>query len=257
MNHVSLFTGSGIPCLAAASVGMTTVAMCENDPACCYALRRLWPEAILFDDVRTADWSQVPMPVFMLDAGVPCQPVSTAGKQKGDKDERWLWPETIRAVRELRPRWLLFENPSAIILHGLERIVAELEDLGYEFFPKGPDGRFTPLRVGAWAVGAPHKRDRVWIVARRQGDGRGQGRTRGSDSGDEGQRELALQDVADRQRQQRNERANGDGTWERGHTGLADPIGNLCGRGGDESERGQEGRTAAGRTGEAQSLIHI
>lgn len=159
LTHVGLFEGSGIPSLAAAACGIKTVAYSEVDPACCFCLARLWPEAVNVGDVKTADWSQVPHPVFILTAGVPCQPVSTAGKQKGANDERWLWPETIRAVRDIRPAWLLFENPSAIILHGLERIVAELEGFGYEFIPKGPDGRFTPLRVGAWAVGAPHKRD--------------------------------------------------------------------------------------------------
>ena len=225
LTHVSLFTGSGIPCLAAASVGIRTVAMCENDPACCYALRKLWPDAMLFDDVKTADWSKVPQPVFILDAGVPCQPVSTAGKQKGDKDDRWLWPETIRAVRELRPAWLLFENPRAIVLHGLDRIVDELEREGYEFLPKGRNGRYAPLCIGADDIGAPHRRKRVWIVAH-----------------DSSER------CGTRWRNTTGKRSGG-GKPDQPCREMADPIGNLCGRGGDESERGPEGGTAAGRAG--------
>lgn len=165
LTHVGLFEGSGIPSLCAKMSGFRTIAQCENDPCCLYALKNMWPNILHYGDVKTADWNAIKERVTLLTAGVPCQPVSVAGKQLGEKDERWLWPDTIRAVRSLRPAWLLFENPPAIILHGLERIVAELESIGYEFIPKGDDGNFTPLRIGAWAVGATHKRDRVWIVA--------------------------------------------------------------------------------------------
>lgn len=164
LTHVGLFEGSGIPSLCAKNAGFTTIAQCESDPCCLYCLKRLWPDAIHYGDVRTADWEQIKEPTTLLTAGVPCQPVSCAGKQMGEKDERWLWPDTIRAVRELRPSWVVFENPPTIRLHGLERIVAELEDFGYIFIPKSPLGDFTPLQIGAHAVGAPHKRERVWIV---------------------------------------------------------------------------------------------
>lgn len=171
LTHVGLFEGSGIPSLCAKNAGFKTIAQCENDPCCLYCLKRLWPDAIHYSDVRTADWEQIKEPTTLLTAGVPCQPVSCAGKQMGEKDERWLWPDTIRAVRELRPSWVVFENPPTIRLHGLERIVAELEDCGYIFIPKSPLGDFTPLQVGAEHVGAPHKRHRVWIVAHRPRDG--------------------------------------------------------------------------------------
>lgn len=164
LTHVGLFEGSGIPSYIAECCGMKAVAWCESDLCCQYCLAKLFPGAIGFSDVRTADWSNIPQPVTLLTAGVPCQPVSVAGKQKGREDERWLWPDTIRAIESIRPSWIVLENPPAIRLHGLERIAADLEGIGYDLIPKGRDGRFTPLCVGAWAVGAPHKRDRVWIV---------------------------------------------------------------------------------------------
>ena len=214
--HVSLFTGSGIPCLAAKNAGFETVAVCESDPACQYALRKLWPEAILFEDVKTADWSKVTGPIDLLDAGVPCQPVSTAGKQLGDKDERWLWPATIRAVRALMPRFVVFENPCAIILHGLERIVAEMETLGYDFLPKDEAGNFTPLVVGAWNVGAPHRRNRVWIVGKFSDAASGGQRTDGPARGGERYVDECGESVANSSRQSRQQRAERDGVGERG-----------------------------------------
>ena len=96
----------------------------------------------------------------LLTAGVPCQPASVAGKRTGTEDDRWLWDETLRIVAEAQPRWVLFENPTGLLsLQGgvpFENVLSRLEGEGYEVFP--------PLVLPACAVGAPHRRDRVWIV---------------------------------------------------------------------------------------------
>jgi DNA (cytosine-5)-methyltransferase 1 len=103
-------------------------------------------------------------PIIVITAGVPCQPASVAGKRKGKKDDRWLWPETFDVVRAIKPDWCLFENVPGIL--ALERgvvfdnLLSELEGIGYEV---------QTFVIPACAVNAPHRRDRVWIVAHSQG----------------------------------------------------------------------------------------
>lgn len=107
------------------------------------------------------------MSAWLLTAGVPCQPASVAGKRKGAADDRWLWPQTLAVVEDGAYEWLLFENPTGILSlnDGLEfeRICAALESKGYEV---------QPLVIPACAVGAPHRRDRVWIIAHCDQNGR-------------------------------------------------------------------------------------
>jgi DNA (cytosine-5)-methyltransferase 1 len=245
MNHLSLFSGSGIGSLAAAACGIRTVAHAENDPACCYCLERLWPDTYLFRDVRDVTAESIRRlalgEIDIISGGFPCQDLSTAGRGAGIEGSRsGLWREMFRVISEVRPRWILVENVPAIKVRGIDRVLAPLARIGYTCWP---------CVVGAWAVGAPHKRDRVWIVARYQGDGRGQGRTRGSDSSDQGQREFALQDrlanaAQQRRRQGRREPINSNdnrtGKITRGgeETGLADPVGNLCGSGDARQDAG-------------------
>jgi DNA (cytosine-5)-methyltransferase 1 len=101
-------------------------------------------------------------PVFILTGGVPCQPASRAGKQRGCEDDRWLWQETIRVLAEVRPTWALFENPPGIGDVGLAGILSEVEACGYEVRVVG---------VPACAVGSPQIRMRYWIVAHRNEQG--------------------------------------------------------------------------------------
>jgi DNA (cytosine-5)-methyltransferase 1 len=108
--------------------------------------------------------------VWLLTGGVPCQPVSCAGKRKGAADDRWLWPEALRVLGEVRPAWCLFENPSGIGGMGLNGIVADMEGQGYSV---------RVFSIPACAVNAPHKRERYWIVARRIGESVGNGREAG------------------------------------------------------------------------------
>lgn len=164
MRNLSLFTGSGIGDLAAKQAGIETVAQCENDPACQYALRKLWPECHLFEDVRDVTVDALRrsgcLPIDIISGGFPCTDISTAGKGAGLRGKQsGLWFEMLRVVAEVRPRFVLAENVPALRSRGADTVLAGLEAEGYTCWP---------VVVGSWAVGAPHKRDRVWIVAHAQ-----------------------------------------------------------------------------------------
>lgn len=161
MKHLDLFSGIGGFALAAswAWPRHEVVAFCEKDPFCRQVLRKHWPTAPIVEDIRNLDGSDYAN-VDLLTGGFPCQPASTAGKRGGTEDDRWLWPEMLRVIRQARPRFVLGENvPGLVSLDdGLvfERVLLDLEDAGYEAWP---------LVIPACGVGAPHRRDRVWIVA--------------------------------------------------------------------------------------------
>ena len=170
MNHLSLFSGSGIGTLAAAEVGIRTVAHAENDPACRYCLERLWPDARLFRDVRdvTAESVADLGPIDIISGGFPCTDISTAGKGAGlgteeEPTRSGLWYEFARVIRETQPTWLLIENVPALRVRGGDRVCEDLEAMAYEW---------EAVVVGADDVGAPHRRKRVWIVAHREVIGR-------------------------------------------------------------------------------------
>lgn len=131
----------------------------EIDRDACKVLERHFPGVPNLGDLTAVDWSNVE-PVDVLCAGPPCQPVSAAGKRKGHDDERWLWPDVLRAVEHMRPRWLVFENPPGIA-PWLPAILCRLAGLGYV-------GRYG--RVRASHVGACHRRERVFVVAHAHGD---------------------------------------------------------------------------------------
>src|SRR3990172_200606 len=132
MNHLSLFSGSGIGTLAAAACGIRTVAHAENDPACCYCLERLWPGVRLFRDVRdvTAESVADLGTIDLIDGGFPCTDISMAGKGAGLGTEEnptrsGLWYEFARVIREVRPRFVLVENTPALRLRGADRVLAD------------------------------------------------------------------------------------------------------------------------------------
>ncbi|MBU2395729.1 MAG: DNA cytosine methyltransferase [Gammaproteobacteria bacterium] len=158
LTHIDLFTGIGGFTLACHWNGIQTDVMCEIDERCRQFLERTWPGIPIIPDIREFDGSRW-RGRFLLTGGVPCQPASRAGKQRGKDDDRWLWPETLRIVSEARPHWVLFENPLGIDDVGLGGILADLEAQGYEVAP--------PLIIPACAVNAPQLRKRYWIVGHR------------------------------------------------------------------------------------------
>jgi DNA (cytosine-5)-methyltransferase 1 len=264
VNHLSLFSGSGIGTLAAKAAGIVTVANAENDPACCYCLERLWPDARLFRDVRdvTAESVSDLGPIDIISGGFPCQDVSTAGKGEGLGTEEsptrsGLWYEFARIIRETRPAWLLIENVPALRVRGGDRVCEDLESMAYEW---------EAVVVGADDVGAPHRRKRVWIVGRLAhadtSTGSAESQQQASGSRRKARTRRGSQPVgsselghAPRNDERRAPVAAMHGAGESagrssGGSGLADSIGELCGRGGNDSERGPQGGTAVGRAGE-------
>ena len=162
MTHASLFSGVGGFDLAAEWAGWTNMFNCEIDPFCRRVLAYHFPNAVQYEDIRTTDFTVWRGRIDVLTGGFPCQPFSVAGKRKGTDDDRYLWPEMLRAIREIRPRWVVGENVRGFVNWSegmvLDTVFADLEAIGYEV---------QPFILPACAVGAPHRRDRVWIVAHR------------------------------------------------------------------------------------------
>lgn len=156
MNVLSLFSGIGGIDLGLERAGMRIVAQCEIDPFCRAVLAKHWPDIPRFDDVRELHAESLPR-VDLIAGGFPCQDVSAAGKGAGIGGARsGLWKEMARLIAECRPAWVLVENVPALRTRGADRVLADLEAIGYDAWP---------MVVGAHHVGAPHRRNRVWIVA--------------------------------------------------------------------------------------------
>lgn len=160
MKHVDLFSGLGGFALAAHANKIKTVCFCEKDEKCRAFLSKAWPGITIHDDIKTFDGRQY-AGAYLLTAGVPCQPASRAGKQRGAADDRWLWPAAIRALEEVRPAWAIFENPPGIGDVGLARILSDVENKGYAV---------RVFSIPACAVGSPQRRERFWIVCRKLAD---------------------------------------------------------------------------------------
>jgi DNA (cytosine-5)-methyltransferase 1 len=136
--------------------GFRTVAFCEIEPYCRAVLRKHWPEVPCHGDIRSLRGADVG-PVDVICGGFPCQDISTAGKGAGLAGERsGLWSEYRRLIEECRPSWVIVENVSVLRSRGLDTVLGEISALGYD-----AEWHCIP----ASAVGAPHRRDRVWIVA--------------------------------------------------------------------------------------------
>lgn len=162
MLHASLFSGIGGFDLAAEWAGWTNAFNCEIDPFCRKILKYHFPDAEQYGDIRTADFAVWRNRIDVLTGGFPCQPFSLAGKRKGTEDDRYLWPEMLRVIRTVRPRWVVCENVYGIVnwSEGMvfEQVCSDLEEAGYEV---------QPYIIPACGVGAPHRRDRCWFVAHR------------------------------------------------------------------------------------------
>lgn len=185
MTHASLCTGIGACELAATWMGWKNLFSCEIDEFCNKVLKHHYPKATHYGNIFEQDFGKWRGRVDVLTAGFPCQPFSFAGKRNGAEDDRYLWPEVLRVINEVRPTWFVGENVGGIlsmVLTGEETKVGSYTDVcgeNYTFYEKRQ--RFVieqiridlasigysvqPVVIPACAVGAPHRRDRVWFIA--------------------------------------------------------------------------------------------
>jgi DNA (cytosine-5)-methyltransferase 1 len=168
MKHLGLFEGIGGFSLAASWAGWETVAWCEWNGFGQKVLRHHFPNAEGHGDITKTDFTKYKNAIDIITGGFPCQPYSTAGKRKGKEDERHLWPEMLRAIREVSPRYVVGENVRGLTnwTGGMvfDEVQADLEAQGFEVLP---------FLLPACAKGADHRRDRIWFVAYND-NGRGQ-----------------------------------------------------------------------------------
>jgi DNA (cytosine-5)-methyltransferase 1 len=166
MTHGSLFSGIGGFDLAAEWMGWENKFHCEWNTFGQKVLHHYWPQAEQFTDITKTDFTKYANRIDILTGGFPCQPYSSAGKRLGKEDERHLWPEMLRAIREIQPRWVVGENVLGLVnwSDGLvfHEVQADLEAEGYEV---------QPYVLPAVSVNAPHRRERIFFVAYSNGNG--------------------------------------------------------------------------------------
>jgi DNA (cytosine-5)-methyltransferase 1 len=160
MRHGSLFSGIGGFDLASEWMGWENVFHCEWNAFGQKVLNYYWPNSITYNDITKTDFTIHRGGIDILTGGFPCQPYSSAGKRLGKEDDRHLWPEMLRAIREIQPTWVVGENVRGLTNWNgglvFDEVQAELEAQGYEV---------TPFLLPACAVNAPHRRDRIWFIA--------------------------------------------------------------------------------------------
>lgn len=157
---MDLFSGIGGFSLGLERVGMKTVAFCEIEKFPQAVLRKHWPGVPIYDDILTLTADRLRSDgigaIDVICGGFPCQPFSVAGRRAGKEDHRDLWPEMFRIIQECQPTWVIGENVTGFVGMAFERTAADLESEGYEV---------QAIIIPACAIGAPHRRDRVWIIA--------------------------------------------------------------------------------------------
>jgi DNA (cytosine-5)-methyltransferase 1 len=164
MKVLDLFSGIGGFSIGLEKVGFETVAFCEIEPFCQAVIRKHWPDTPIYDDVRSLTAEQLRADGLVpnvIVGGYPCQPFSVAGVRRGAEDDRHLWPEVCRLVADIRPAWCIFENVVGHVSMGLDEVLSDLE---------GEDYAARPFIIPACGVDAPHRRDRVWVIAKNVGD---------------------------------------------------------------------------------------
>jgi DNA (cytosine-5)-methyltransferase 1 len=166
MTHGSLFSGIGGFDLAAEWMGWENKFHCEWNEFGQKVLHYYWPNAELFTDITKSDFTKYANKIDVLTGGFPCQPYSQAGKRLGKEDDRHLWPEMLRAIREIKPSWVVGENVYGLVNWNgglvFHEVQSDLEAEGYEVWP---------FLLPAAAVNAPHRRDRIWFIAHSQNNG--------------------------------------------------------------------------------------
>ena len=255
MTHASVFSGIGGPEVAATMLGWENLFHCEINPFGRQVLDYWYPNSKSYEDITTTDFTEWRGRVDVLTGGFPCQPFSYAGRRRGAEDDRYLWPSMYRAIDEIQPTWVVAENVAGILtmveqgevskvagsaslfdafddLRGrfelretftLQRICTDLESHGYAV---------QPVLVPACAVGAPHRRDRVFIVARRiasDTDNRTDRRTAGEDEGKGGEEriqerhEVRKPDEPNQVRREASRHVDATDTSREGLEGMHDP----------------------------------
>lgn len=163
LRHGSLFSGIGGFDIAAEWCGWKNVFHCEINEFCNHILNYYWPKAASIKNIVNYEWEKWKGKIDVLTGGFPCQPYSTAGKRLGNSDPRHLWPAMLRAIKSIRPLWVVGENVRGLISWNgglvFDQVQSELEDAGYEVLP---------FLLPAAGVNAPHRRERIWFVARRK-----------------------------------------------------------------------------------------
>lgn len=191
MTHGSLFSGIGGFDLAAEWAGFENLFHCEWNPFCRQVLKYHFPNSESYEDITKTDFTKWRGKIDVLTGGFPCQPFSVAGRRKGAEDDRYLWPQMLRAIKEIQPTWVIGENVAGILtmvlpgeeievggytdvtgegykeienrqMYIVERICQDFERIGYSV---------QPVIIPACAVGAPHRRDRIWFIAHRSDTG--------------------------------------------------------------------------------------
>lgn len=190
--HGSLFSGFDAPSLASFQMGWENVFHCEVNGFCNIILKYWFPNSEHYEDISKTDFKKWRGKIDILTGGFPCQPFSVAGQRKGTDDNRYLWPQMLRAIQEIQPTWVIGENVAGILTmvqsgeetevangcsifeednrkrvllrqeYVVETICQDLEREGYSI---------QPILIPACAVGAPHRRDRMWFVAHRTNAG--------------------------------------------------------------------------------------
>ncbi len=176
LRHGSLFSGIGGFDLAAQWMGWENVFQCEIDNYCQKVLTKNFPNTVKYHDIKQFNGEYYRGTIDVLSGGFPCQPYSIAGQRKGTEDDRHLWPEMLRIIGEIQPRWVVGENvPGLLNWEGglvLQQIKTDLENQGFSVFP--------PAILPACGKNAPHKRDRLWIIAHSEkGAGNNENRNEG------------------------------------------------------------------------------
>ena len=160
LTHASLFSGIGGFDLAAEWAGWENIFHCEWNPFGQKVLAHHFPNSKSYNDITKTNFSIHEATVDVLTGGFPCQPYSLAGKRLGKADERHLFPEMLRAIKEIKPRWIIGENVRGLVSWNgglvFDEVCADLESQGYEV---------QSFLIPAASVNAPHKRDRIWFVA--------------------------------------------------------------------------------------------